>query len=154
MSMNDFERAEARDRAVLKALALLREADGDRQAPPHAAESVLAAFRQRRRVRSVAWAWGAVAAVLLGGVLLLRQPAPQPDEGTDQAEMATGFIPLTAGPLEPDESLQMLRIELPRAELRRFGFAVRPEYEGGLVRADVVVSPDGVARAVRFVREQ
>jgi len=71
----------------------------------------------------------------------------------DQPEMeiATDFMPLGV-PLTPLESGQVVRISVPRTTLAAFGLPVNYERAGEPVKADVLLSDDGIARAIRFVR--
>ena len=52
----------------------------------------------------------------------------------------------------PAESLQLMRIELPRSALVSFGLPMNVERADQRIKADVLVGNDGVARAIRFVR--
>jgi len=49
------------------------------------------------------------------------------------------------------ESAHVVRVELPPSALAALGWPVADESEGTVVRADVVVAEDGVARAIRLV---
>jgi hypothetical protein len=72
----------------------------------------------------------------------------------DVREMATEFIPLFACADERClERSNLYRVKLPASAMQYFGVAApQPERAHQLVNADVLVSEDGVARAVRFVR--
>ena len=74
--------------------------------------------------------------------------------GSAQAnEIATSFIPLTGGRgLAAAESLQLVRVELPRSALVSFGLPMNVERADQRIKADVLVGNDGIARAIRFVR--
>jgi hypothetical protein len=50
------------------------------------------------------------------------------------------------------ESGHVVRVELPRTALVSMGLPMNPERAGELVKADVLMGDDGVARAIRFVR--
>jgi hypothetical protein len=69
-------------------------------------------------------------------------------------EVSTAFLPLPYSGV-PMSDGQIVRIEVPRAALARFGLlpvdSVSTEITG-TVLADVIVGEDGLARAVRFVR--
>lgn len=68
-------------------------------------------------------------------------------------EIATGFIPLAhGGGFAAGEGAHIIRVELPREALARFGLPINAEHAGGRVKADVLIGEDGVARAIRFVR--
>jgi len=145
----------------------LREADAGMEAPMAVEALVRREFMQRRRqhrvVRLLAWS-GVAAAVVLAVALTARpsksvsveQPrAASPAAGTPVAprrvELTTEFIPLQPAPADPDEFSQVIRVRLPRSELRRFGLAPFGQPLEGTVRADVVLGNDGRAQAVRFV---
>lgn len=69
------------------------------------------------------------------------------------SEIATAFIPLTGGrSLAPTDSLQLMRVELPRSALVSFGLPMNVERVDQRIKADVLIGNDGVARAIRFVR--
>ena len=77
-----------------------------------------------------------------------RTAAPQPQE-----EVATRFLPLDDTlHLTPIESGQVLRVEVPRATLVRFGLPVNQDRMMERIPADVVFGQDGIARAIRFVK--
>jgi hypothetical protein len=68
-------------------------------------------------------------------------------------EVTTDFIPLMQGErLAQGEGGNLVRVELPRSALERFGLPINAERTGGRVKADVLLGEDGVARAIRFVR--
>ncbi len=77
-----------------------------------------------------------------------RRRTPEPVQA---AETKTEFVALpSAPPLDPSEGGSIVRIAVPRSAMRRFGIPVE-ENEPDRVHADVMLGPDGVARAVRFV---
>lgn len=68
-------------------------------------------------------------------------------------ETTTDYIPLTY--LSDATALQsgvVVRVEIPRATLLAMGLPMNSERGNSLVKADVVVSDDGVARAIRLVQ--
>lgn len=68
-------------------------------------------------------------------------------------EIATDFFPLTQDArFAVSEGGQMVRVELPRTALQRFGLPMNVERADDRVKADVLLGHDGVARAIRFVR--
>lgn len=76
----------------------------------------------------------------------------QPDPGTSP-EIATAFLPLVeAQSLAEIDSGHIMRVEMPREALVSFGLPMNQERAGELVKADVLLGDDGVARAIRFVR--
>lgn len=71
----------------------------------------------------------------------------------ETAEIATDFMPLTYdGGALAMESGHVVRVELPRTALVSMGLPMNPERANELVKADVLLGDDGVARAIRFVR--
>lgn len=73
---------------------------------------------------------------------------------SEEGEVATDFLPLTEGSrLDPLESGQVVRVELPRSALVSFGLPMNVERADEPITADVLLGEDGVARAVRFVKD-
>jgi len=63
-----------------------------------------------------------------------------------------GFIPLpNAAHLGDTEDVNVVRVEVPRSAMIALGLEVSPERASELVAADVMLGPDGLARAVRFL---
>lgn len=148
------------EHAVSEALAQWRAQDRDLGASARVREIVLAALpvpvSPPRPKPAWDWhPWAMAAAVLLAiTAVWLASPRMQPRPEPVATQMATDFFPLTPAGLEPADSAQVVRIRVPRREMRRFGLPVREELERAAVEAEVVVGPDGVARAVRFVQER
>ncbi len=68
-------------------------------------------------------------------------------------ELATDFIPLVPCPtLDCLDGGQLMRVMMPRQALMLFGLPMNEQLVQESVTADVWVSGDGVARAIRFVR--
>jgi hypothetical protein len=80
----------------------------------------------------------------------LRSPAH--DEWAPDAEIATEFFPLNRGGIDPLDSAQVVRVELPRSAMMSFGLPINMDRADERIKADVVVGNDGMARAIRFVR--
>jgi hypothetical protein len=75
-------------------------------------------------------------------------------ELTTEAFAEEDFIPLpNVEALGPNDEVNLVRIEVPRSALMALGFAVSAERALEPVEADVVLGPDGQARAVRFLDE-
>ncbi|MBM3798313.1 MAG: hypothetical protein FJW31_30715 [Acidobacteria bacterium] len=100
------------------------------------------------------WALAAAAVLFATAALWFASPRTPPRHEPVAARVATDFFPLTPAGLEPADSAQVIRIRVPRREMRRFGLPVREELERAAVEAEVVMGPDGVARAVRFIQER
>jgi hypothetical protein len=68
-------------------------------------------------------------------------------------EVTTAFIPIGYAPvMSVQEGGEVVRVELSRAAMVRFGFPVNMDRLDEKVKADVLVSTDGLARAIRFVQ--
>ncbi len=146
------------ERRLDSAFAALRSGPMD-GAPSAGVESaVLSAFRREagngKRRRWMVWAFpAAAAAMVVVGLLWNRAPTPRrevPPVARQQA--VAGFIPVHYGaPVRPMETLQVMRVELPRAELVRLGLPIGPEAANGMVKADVLLGEDGLVKGIRFV---
>ncbi len=81
--------------------------------------------------------------------------AARPDRASAPAESreSTGFIP-TMIPLETesDYGLQLVRVELPRSTMASFGLRVDRRQLNRPVKADLLIGPDGLTRAIRFLQ--
>ena len=83
--------------------------------------------------------------------VLKHTPRPR-NVPKQQEEVTTQFLPLDDTlHLAPIESGQVLRVQVPRATLVRFGLPVNQERMMERIPADVVFGQDGIARAIRFV---
>jgi len=68
-------------------------------------------------------------------------------------EMVTEFVSVGYGSaLDLQDGGQLVRVELPRSALARFGLPVNMNRVDEKVKADVLVGADGLARAIRFVQ--
>jgi hypothetical protein len=78
-----------------------------------------------------------------------RRPRPKPVE----PEIATEFLPVAADDgWTPLDGGRLMRVKLPRSALGVVGLPVDEERAPERVQADVVLSNDGLLRAIRFVR--
>lgn len=89
-----------------------------------------------------------------GNETLVARETNSPEAGnSDQSEVTTEFLPLSyVSPANLQDGGQLVRVELPRSAMVRFGLPVNIERYGEKVKADVLVSADGLARAIRFVQ--
>jgi len=110
--------------------------------------------RARRR-RTVIAACAMAAAVLFALTApWLKFSSRTPSRGARVAEVTTAFMPLVYGSV-PATNVQIVRLAVPRAALASFGLTPLETVDRtstDTVLADVLVSDDGLARAVRFVR--
>jgi hypothetical protein len=145
------------------------------QAPERVERVLVAAFRGQTAVGGrpvgrgswwLAGAWAAaLAATALLAISLARPHEPQrtrrtvrsrtqlamvvePPDLTAEGEFLT--LP-NAAAVDPNEEVDLVRVELPRSAMIPLGFAVPAERASETVEADVMLDADGVARAVRFV---
>lgn len=151
-------RREPDEVAVPGELPLLRDALRGLEAPRRTEEILRRRFQERQRGlrrRRAAGGLLAIAAALLLAILVSR-PAPEGGGFAAQVseEITTDYFPVGfAPPLRPNEFTQIIRFSLPQRELTRFGLPVAAESDDLLVQADIVLGEDGIARAIRFVRE-
>ena len=70
-----------------------------------------------------------------------------------RSEVTTDYIPLMyVSDATSSQSGFVVRLEIPRTTLLSMGLPVNTERGNALVKADVVVGDDGVARAIRLVQ--
>ena len=89
-----------------------------------------------------------------------RRPAKRRARNSEVAnhmnrEIATDFMPL--GYLNPatlQDGGQIIRVEVPRSALVNFGLPVNMDRYHEKVKADVLLGVDGMAHAIRFVKNQ
>ncbi len=67
-------------------------------------------------------------------------------------EVTTDFIPLAYSTRTVQEGGQVMRVEMPRYAMARFGVPVNVERYDERVKADLWVGLDGLAHAIRFVQ--
>jgi hypothetical protein len=139
------------------ALRAVREDERDWGASP-AVEArlrlaVQAIGAERRRARRTFLAAAAVLAIAVAAPLWRLAQAPPAQRVSDERqEITTAFFPLVDGST-PDSQGQIVRLEVPRTALTRFGLDSGMGDAGKpTVLADVLVGDDGLARAVRFVQ--
>jgi hypothetical protein len=86
----------------------------------------------------------------------VRRPAATapPANLVARNEVVTDYIPLTyLSDSTAIDSGMVVRVQVPRATLISMGLPMNVENSQELVKADVVVGDDGVARAIRFVHD-
>jgi hypothetical protein len=155
------------DRLLTSALRAIAAEDREHGASAAVEARVLAEIRaiaRGSRIRTRMLMVAAAAMLFLAIALPLWQAsgrqAPITDPGgaagrreAEARELATEFFPLTYSSV-PASGGQVVRMQVPRAALSRFGVAsfVVADDRSTTVLAEVVVGNDGLARAVRFVR--
>lgn len=152
-----------RERRLTAAFMELRREPGQSAASPHVASAMEAAFegyrhgaRGRKSPLRPLWALAAALILTVAGLVWLRsggRNTTAPGAGARE-QLYTGYFPLSAGASKFDmrDASHVIRIRLPRGEMRRFGLPVQEGFERLPVEADVVIGQDGIARAVRFVQ--
>jgi hypothetical protein len=89
----------------------------------------------------------------VAGQAVVSKPArrPAPVRQPSRREIVTEFFPLddVAPPFERGE---LVRVNLPASAMRTVGLPVREDRLLERVQADVLVSEEGLARAIRFVK--
>jgi hypothetical protein len=81
------------------------------------------------------------------------EPASAVATNAETREVVTEFISVGYGSaLDLQDGGQLVRVELPRSALARFGLPVNMNRVDEKVKADVLVGADGLARAIRFVQ--
>jgi hypothetical protein len=82
-----------------------------------------------------------------------RPVAVPPREASVTIEDAAEFVALDYGDTLADvESVHVVRVQLPPTALTALGWPMSEEADSRLVKADLLVGHDGVARAIRFVQ--
>ena len=82
-----------------------------------------------------------------------RNANPANKDSEIETEIATDFMPLMQdGSDEMPTNGQIVRVELPRSALVAFGLPIDVERGNEKVTADVVISEEGIAKAIRFVQ--
>ncbi len=77
---------------------------------------------------------------------------PENTQLANHAEIATDFIPLSyMTPANLQDGGQIVRVELPRSALAKFGLPVNMD-RNEKVKADVLFGVDGMAHAIRFIQ--
>jgi predicted transcriptional regulator len=153
------------DEQLTSALRAIAADEQTRGASPSVEARVLAEVRSmaRRRMRTRAFMVAAAAALFVAMALPVWQPSTRDEVVADRDPAAAGatgtheevteFFPLTYSSV-PVRGGQVVRLQVPRAALARFGVSEFHAADDGAatVLAEVVVGNDGLARAVRFVR--
>jgi hypothetical protein len=148
------------DDAFKNALNELKNSDGQLQASPETRNVLIKALRSQKQAASRANFWVKVAAVFTlsifcGALWILKmepRPKPRPEiSATGEIEPENGYFPLTYG-LTPEESLQTVRVKLPRSALNDFGISVN-KIRSDEITADLLVGESGLPYAIRLVQQ-
>ena len=109
-----------------------------------------AALRKRTRPSARRWVFAAAlaASIFLGAVWILRPSPVHPVAAASSSESPFLTIPYTI-PLAPEERAEVVRMRIPVTVLLAAGFHVEAADPSTSIDADVLVSQDGRARAIR-----
>jgi hypothetical protein len=82
-----------------------------------------------------------------------REENSSPNSSNLKTEIATDFFRIgDTSALSLADGGQLVRVQLPRSALMKFGLPVNVDRASERVKADVLLGSDGIARAIRFVR--
>jgi hypothetical protein len=158
-------------RKMAEDLRALAAQERQREAPPRVEAFLMAEFRRRQpvplRKPAAAWRvpafWAAAAGLVLMASALSRIPGrnafsvpPANGLAVQTAEMgdledSNGFIPLpNAEGLGPNEEVNVVSVEVPRSAVLAAGIALADDRPTEMVKADVMLGSDGLARAIRL----
>ena len=150
------------DQGFAEAWAAFAREDAEITAPPRLERKVMQAVRwqyahrngvRRGPRRTLLSALAVAAAALLVLLTGLRTRPPDRREVPDAAALpAPVLMTLAADPVRETESLQLVRIRMPRTELRALGIALIEPDASGLVDVDVLVADDGLPRDIRRIQ--
>ena len=109
---------------------------------------VMAEFDRVQPTRRPVLRWvlaGVLAASVILGAVWSNRSVPAPVAASEP-----GFVPMPyTVPLSPEEPTTVWRMEIPVSRLRAVGYRVQVSDPEAMVEADVLVSQDGRARAIR-----
>jgi hypothetical protein len=89
---------------------------------------------------------------LNGSTNAVAVAAKSSEEDQGNKEVVTDFFPIGYGNAPNlQDGGQLLRVELPRSAVTRFGLPINMDRTSERVKADVLVGADGLAQAIRFV---
>lgn len=146
-------------RTLQQALDLIKKEDAFLQPPAELEHRLLHALHTQHQPKSKSKFWYRAAAIIvlsiLGSLIWILQPELRQNLRTQSnltgIESDTGYVPLTYG-LTPGESLQRVRVKLPRSALNEFGITLEDERTDE-VTADLLVGESGLPYAVRVVHK-
>jgi hypothetical protein len=152
-------RKEKPEQSLDDALSQLKNMDASLQASAETRIRLLEALRSQNRRLSTKF-WMKVAAVFLlslfCGALWILKTEPRQSQRAEtntkgEVEPTNGYLPLTYG-LTPEESLQTVRVKLPRSALQDLGISLN-KIRSDEVTADLLVGESGLPYAIRVVQQ-
>ncbi len=132
---------------------LRRVATEEIPSPDEYSARILAEFDRSARKKKVrVLGWFGAAAVSAAACLTLSVTPVRPVTALQPAPEAAQFVPIPyTVPLAPEEPATVVRMEISVSALLAAGFQMPAEDPSDTVQADVLVSQDGRARAIRPV---
>ena len=128
---------------------------GPQDASPAVEQRLRVRFRERRSKRRRTYLAGTVAFLAMAVILSLaffHNRTATPSVSLTAKAQLSGFITLPYGESGvPLEQPVIVSIDIPVSQLGGMGVPVSPRSATGMVKADLLVGQDGIARAVRFV---
>jgi hypothetical protein len=140
------------------AFRLLSREDQDDRPGPELTHRLLTALHNKRPAPSFFWMKAAaifILSVLCGSYWIYlseyRQNQSEEKKASIQSDNWNGYVPLTYG-MAPGESLQRVRVRLPRSALNDFGITLN-KVRSEEVTADVIIGESGIPYAIRVVQQ-
>lgn len=141
---------------VVGGLVVSRKGSPVHEVPAKAAQAEApGAEAPRTRVTDVADGLRDEPSRLDAAVRLPEVERPGPPASVETAPEVGAFLAL--GPTSEDElggALQLMRVRIRGSALRAFGVPLEPFRDERHFQADVLIGEDGMARAIRFVRDE
>jgi hypothetical protein len=131
-----------------EALGQLRTQHRSVNAPPSIERKLRSAVRVRRSSRLLSYWSPAVAAAVIA--ILVSQASRPPDHPVPVIRENFVALPMSDS-LPPATATSVLSVQLPKGELRQYGLEVPPPLVADLVRVELMIGEDGLARAIRFI---
>jgi hypothetical protein len=145
------------DRGIDEAWLAFKKDDEMLSAPPSVRAAVMDVWHRERGQRNVppvpGWRWhgqlmtAAAVSLIVGAAVIHLHRAP------DVSSSISSPSPGLAAPTDPQrtESLQLVRVRMPREALETFGVALIEPQAATFVDVELVVADDGLTRSIRSV---
>jgi hypothetical protein len=159
MKSRHYKSAEA-EHFLKNSMAEIKQEDANLTPPPELQERLKASFQSHSQSAKRPNLRYRIAAVFLifvlgGSIWILKKRELRQDRTQTSAssgfETTEEYLPLTYG-FTPGESLQRVRVRLPRSALNQFGISLKPT-SNQEITADLLVGESGVPYAIRVVQQ-